>query len=78
MSEELRPARPPFTMHEGGRLVLDSDGDCVLTCSEIAPTCSLWKDDGVASALAECPKCKRLWTRMEFATPQDCGIEVEP
>lgn len=78
MREELRPAKPPFTMHQGGRLVLDADGDCVLACSDITPCCSLWKEDGASTVLAECPKCSRLWIRMEFATPQDCGIEVKP
>lgn len=75
---ELRQAKPPFTLHQGGRLVLDSDGDCVLACSDIAPLCSLWKDETVTDPLSSCQKCGRIWLRMEFATPQDCGIEVKP
>ena len=72
---ELKPAKPPFTMHQGGRLVLDSDGDCVLACSDIAPKCSLWKDENFGDVLPACPKCNWMWIGMEFATPQDCGID---
>lgn len=74
---ELRPAKPPFTRHPNGEVVQDADGDFVITCSYIAPMCSLWKDDCI-QGLTECPKCNRMMIRMVFATPQDCGIEVKP
>lgn len=73
MSDELRPAKPPFTLDE--YVVRDADGDVVLACSDISPPCSLWKDEWVPGAM--CPKCGRLYLRMEYATPQDCGIEVK-
>lgn len=78
MSGELRPAKPPFSIHPYyAWVVLDSDGIAVLSCSDIAPTCSLWKDDPLPGCV-ECPKCNRMLTRMDFATPQQCGIEVKP
>ena len=72
MSEELRPAKPPFTRDE--YVVRDADGDVVLACSELSQ-CPLWKDDWVPAAM--CPKCGRLYLRMDYATPEDCGIEVK-
>lgn len=72
MSEELRPAKPPFTKRD--HVITDADGDVVLACSDIAPPCSLWKDDWVPAAM--CPKCGRLYLRMDYATPLDCGIKV--
>lgn len=73
MSDELLQAKPPFTLDE--YVVRDADGDVVLACSELNE-CSLWKDDWLPGAM--CPKCGRLYLRMDYATPQDCGIEAKP
>lgn len=73
MSEELRQAKPPFTREE--YVIRDADGDVVLACSELNE-CSLWKDDWVPAAM--CPKCGRLYLRMDYATPQDCGMGEMP
>lgn len=72
MSEDLRPARPPFRQEI--YVVHDADENVVLTCSDIAPVCSLWKDEWAPGAM--CPKCGRLYLRMDYATPQDCGIDA--
>lgn len=74
MSDELRPAKPPFV--NLGFFIEDADGDTVLACSDMPPQCSLWKDEFLPAAM--CPKCGRLYLRMEYATPQDCGMEVKP
>lgn len=74
MSDELRPAKPPFLSRDF--FVEDADGDTVLACSDMDPACSLWKNEFLPAAM--CPKCGRLYLRMEYATPQDCGIETKP
>ena len=74
MSDELRPAKPPFRIHpKFGYIVLDADGIAVISCE---PKCSLWKDEPLPYHTV-CPKCKRTLASMGFATPQDCGIEVK-
>ncbi len=74
MSDELTPAKPPFRMDGCGKIVFDYDGDIILSCSDIAPLCSLWKDEFKPGAM--CPKCGRIYLRMEFATPEECGVKV--
>lgn len=74
MSEELVPAKPPFRPNDIGNLVLDADGDPVLSCSDFGPQCSLWKDEFKPGAM--CPKCGRIYLRMEYATPEECGVKV--
>lgn len=74
MSDELRPAKPPFRIHpKFGYIVLDADGIAVISCE---PKCSLWKDEPLPYHTV-CPKCKRTLVSMGFATPQDCEIEVK-
>ncbi len=74
VSDELTPAKPPFRMVDPDKLILDADGGIVLSCSDIAPHCSLWKDEFNPGAM--CPKCGRIYLRMEFATPEECGVKV--
>jgi hypothetical protein len=69
----LIPAKPPFMSR--GHIVTDADGNWVVTCNQGFPACGFFKDK---SAIGCCPKCGRLWIRMEWATPEQCGIEVKP
>ena len=78
MSDELRPAKPPFSIHpEYAWVVLDADGIAVLSCNKATLTCCLWKDDPLSYSL-RCPKCGTAWIMTDFATPQQCGIETKP
>lgn len=69
----LVQARPPFTAD--GYFVKDADGDVVVTCDESIPPCGLYKDKVVNDW---CRTCGLLWIWMEWATPEQCGIEVKP
>jgi len=72
VSDELVPAKPPFKVDD--YVVVDADGDIVLSCSDFGPQCSLWKDQFKPGAM--CPKCGRLYLRMDYATPEECGVKV--
>ena len=74
MTEELTPAKPPFCLNDIGNVVMDADGDIILSCSDITPPCSLWKDEWKPGAM--CPKCGRIYLRMDYATPGECGVKV--
>jgi len=74
VSEELVPAKQPFRKSTLGERVWDADGDIVLSCSDFGPQCSLWKNQFKPGAM--CPKCGRIYLRMEYATPEECGVKV--
>ncbi len=66
----------PFAANGDG-LIVDSEGDLVITCSDECPPCALYKEKEVAGdGWFQCPKCGRLGQRMEEASSKQ--VQLQP